>query len=53
MLCKVLVGKYDLTLIVSKDITRGPIPIDLFCSLIFMPSVTEIQLNKLRARFPA
>ena len=28
---------------------RGPIPIDLFCSLIFMPSVTE----KLRARFPA
>ena len=28
-------------------------PIDLFCSLIFMPSVTEIQLNKLRARFPA
>ena len=22
---------------------RGPIPIDLYCSLIFMPSVTEIQ----------
>ena len=32
---------------------RGPIPIDLFCSLIFMPSVTEIQLNKLRAHFRA
>ena len=28
-------------------------PIDLYCSLIFMPSVTEIQLNKLRALFPA
>ena len=28
-------------------------PIDLFCSLIFMPSVTEIRLKKLRARFPA
>ena len=26
---------------------------DLFCSLIFMSSVTEIQLNKLRALFPA
>ena len=32
---------------------RGPIPIDLLCSLIFMPFVTEIQLNKLRALFPA
>ena len=32
---------------------RGPIPIYLFCSLIFMPSVTEIQLNNLRALFPA
>ena len=31
---------------------RGPIPIDLFCSLIFMPSVTEIQFNKLRAFSP-
>ena len=31
---------------------RGLIPIDLFCSLIFMPSVTEIQLDKLRALFP-
>ena len=28
------------------------IPIDLFCSLIFMPSVTEIQLKKLHALFP-
>ena len=32
---------------------RGPISIYLFCSLIFMPSVTEIQLNKLRAHFRA
>ena len=32
---------------------RGPIPIDLFCSLIFMPSVTKIQLNKVRPLFPA
>ena len=26
--------------------------IDLYCSLIFMPSVTEIQLNKVRPLFP-
>ena len=32
---------------------RGPISIYLFCSLIFMQSVTEIQLNKLRAHFRA
>ena len=32
---------------------RGPIPIDWFCSLNFISSVTEIQLNKLRALFPA
>ena len=31
---------------------RGPILIDLYCSLIFMPSVTEIQLNKVRPLFP-
>ena len=28
-------------------------PIDFFCSLIFVPSVTEIQLNKVRPLFPA
>ena len=32
---------------------RGPISIYVFCSLIFMQSVTEIQLNKLRAHFRA
>ena len=32
---------------------RGPVSIYLFCSLIFMQSVTEIQLNKLRAHFRA
>ena len=32
---------------------RGPISIYLFCLLIFMQSVTEIQLNKLRAHFRA
>ena len=32
---------------------RGPISIYLLCSLIFMQSVTEIQLNKLRAHFRA
>ena len=32
---------------------RSFIPINLFCSLIFMSSVTEIQLNKLRSLFPA
>ena len=31
---------------------RGPIPIDLFCSLIFMPFVTEIELNKVCPLFP-
>ena len=31
---------------------RGPIPIDLYCSLIFMTSITEIQLNKVRPLFP-
>ena len=31
---------------------RGPIPIDLFCSLIFMPSVTEKRLCKVSTRFP-
>ena len=31
---------------------RGPIPIDLYCSLISMTSVTEIQLNKVRTLFP-
>ena len=31
---------------------RGPISIDLYCSLIFMLSVTEIQLNKVRPLFP-
>ena len=30
---------------------RGPIPIDLYCSLISMTSVTEIQLNKVRTLF--
>ena len=37
----------------SEETARGPIPIYLFCSLIFMPSVTKIQWNKLRALFPA
>ena len=32
---------------------RGPIPIDLYCSLILVPSVTEIQVKKLRPYFPA
>ena len=32
---------------------RGPISIYLFCWLIFMQSVTEIQLNKLCAHFRA
>ena len=32
---------------------KGPIPIDLFCSLIFMQSVTEILLNKVCPLFPA
>ena len=27
-------------------------PIDLFCSLIFMPSITEKQLCKVSTRFP-
>ena len=40
--------------ITSKSVCRyrGPIPIDLFCSLIFMPFVTEIHLNKVRPLFP-
>ena len=29
------------------------LPIDLFCSLISVSSVTEIQLNKLCAHFPS
>ena len=33
--------------------TSPPPPPYLFCSLIFMQSVTEIQLNKLRAHFRA
>ena len=32
---------------------RLTLAIGLSCSLIFMPSITEIQLNKLRVRFHA
>ena len=41
--------------IASNSVCRytGPITIDLFCSLVFMPFVTEIQLNKLRPLSPA
>ena len=38
---------------VPQNWACGPIPIDLYCLLTFMPSVMEIQLNKLRALFHA
>ena len=37
----------------SVCMQRGPVVIDLFCLLIFTSSVTELQLCKVIAHFPA
>ena len=37
----------------TRQIRSAQIRIVFFCSVICMSPVTEIQLNKLRARFPA